>query len=460
MPSSNGDSTICMPRRIPDTGCLGGSALSSCVSMPTFFELTSVSAAPPREVTWDRRLKRAVRAAVLSPLGWVCSPLLHALLWAMARGRPVRIGRLNGKGRISVMISYIEPFMRQLQLDGVQRPYVVIIDPGRVPNEQLAAMYRRVLFLADDRHPWLRRLFLVMFHLLDTVDSPAVVRLSSGVTRASRDAWEAGTPVLQFTPEERARGEALRRSLGVPEGGSHVCFGLREDAYYAQFRTGEARERRNNREALTDYSVRNPDLRDYVPMARQCAAVGHRVIRMGSVVGRAFPCEGEPGIVDYASTSRTPFGDVYLLATCRFVVAGGAALWWFAGAFNQPVVHTDSYFLPFRPVRSGNLFIPVTLWLIEERRLLTFAEMLDLDNDITNTQNLRRFGLELVHNTPDEICAVVREMEDRLAGAWTSNALDEELQTRFNALYRPGHMGFHMPGRIGAEFLRQHSDLL
>jgi hypothetical protein len=51
-------------------------------------------------------------------------------------------------------------------------------------------------------------------------------------------------------------------------------------------------------------------------------------------------------------------------------------------------------------------------------------------------------------------------MNQRLDGTWQGSEEDEELQRRFRALYSPDHMGYGLPGRIGAEFLRQHANLL
>jgi putative glycosyltransferase (TIGR04372 family) len=301
--------------------------------------------------------------------------------------------------------------------------------------------------------------FTVVFYLLYALGSPTAVRLRAGTGHEFARAWSDGSPVLQFTPEERNAGEELLDLLGLPNSGSHMCFGLRDDAYYSQFRDQPQRGRLNL-EAATKFSVRNPALNDYMQMAVDRAEAGLYAVRMGSVVGEPLPAGLHPRVVDYASQCRTPFGDVYLLATCKFAVAGASALWLFASVFNRPIVQTDSYYLQFRPCRPGDLFIPIKLWLIEERRFLTFREMLETDIDLTSAVNLQRSGLELVHNTPDEISAVVREMDQRIDGTWLEAEEDEELQRRFGALYQPAHDSYGMPGCIGAEFLRQHSYLL
>ena len=78
----------------------------------------------------------------------------------------------------------------------------------------------------------------------------------------------------------------------------------------------------------------------------------------------------------------------------------------------------------------------------------------------TYESNCHRDGIELVHNTPEEIAAVVHEMNERLDGTWQPTDEDEELHRRFDALYSPGHYGYGMPGKIGTLFLRQYKDLL
>lgn len=385
---------------------------------------------------------------------------LHLGLSLISLGRPVRIGTLNAKGKISIMISYIEPYMRQLQVEGVRNPFVIVINPGRCPNEQLSKMYGRAVWLLDDRHPRLRNLFATVFRVLLKARSPMVANLYSGHTKEFMRAWEEAEPVLRFTVEEHERGQQLLAGMGIPKGASFICFGLREAAYYQEFLTPEAQARYSNPEDREDTYIRNPPLRNYVPMAVQCANLGLYVLRMGKGVDEPLPAGLHPNIIDYASKHRTPFGDIYLLANCKFVVAGAAGLWWISTAFNGPVVMTDNSWLWGSWLREGDLFIPKKLWLISGKRFLTFREMLAVDSRYTYKSNCLRDGVELVHNTPEEITAVVLEMNQRLDGTWQSCEEDEELQRRFKALYPPDHPGYHAPGRIGVEFLRQHSNLL
>ena len=407
-----------------------------------------------------RKARQFAHRFILRPVGILLHPLLYVALTSISRGRPVRLGTLNAKGRISIMISKIEPNVRRLRAEPLKNPLVIVLNPGPCPNEQLTLMYGRAVWLVDGTRPWLRRVLTVVHHLLIAADSSMAVRLRAGVRHEFARAWRDGTPVLRFTAEEQKAGEELLRSLGVPEGASHICFTVRDDAYYEQLRRQED-SRRINDQAGKEYAIRNPSVGSYLPMAIECATNGHHVLRMGSVVAEPLPAGLHPRIVDYASTRRTPFGDVYLLATCKFAVSGAAGMFWFSTAFNRPVVFTDSYYLAFRPVRPGDLFIPIKFWLIAEKRFLTFREMLgDTDYQWASELHIHRLGLELVRNTPEEIAAVVREMEQRLNGTWRTTEDDEELQRRFQALLTPEHMGYGMPSRIGAQFLRENAHLI
>jgi hypothetical protein len=72
-------------------------------------------------------------------------------------------------------------------------------------------------------------------------------------------------------------------------------------------------------------------------------------------------------------------------------------------------------------------------------------------------------GVDVEDNTPEEICDLAVELDERLKGTWHPQAQDEQLQQQFWDIFRqqcpPEHVGNVQP-RIGAAFLRQHRYLL
>ncbi len=69
-------------------------------------------------------------------------------------------------------------------------------------------------------------------------------------------------------------------------------------------------------------------------------------------------------------------------------------------------------------------------------------------------------GIELIKNTPEEICDVVTEMDERLNGTWETTEQDEELQRKLWSLFKPNEYNLVFRCRVGTKFLQQNKDLL
>jgi len=66
----------------------------------------------------------------------------------------------------------------------------------------------------------------------------------------------------------------------------------------------------------------------------------------------------------------------------------------------------------------------------------------------------------LIENTPQEICDVAMEMDDRLRGIWETTEEDEELQKRFWSFFKPSKEVPVFRCRTGTKFLQQNKELL
>ena len=188
---------------------------------------------------------------------------------------------------------------------------------------------------------------------------------------------------------------------------------------------------------------------------------------MGSVVREPLSCN-DPMIIDYATIGRTDFMDVYLAGTCRFFLGSASGITEVSQSFRRPIALIN--YLPLETVHSWHsqhLVIPKKLFLRDEKRFMTFREIIESGaGRYYYTQQYDRLGVDVVENTPDEIRALTVEMDERLNGTWETTEEDQDLQQRFWSLFRarPLHEGNPLHGeirsRIGAEFLRQHRDLL
>ena len=205
---------------------------------------------------------------------------------------------------------------------------------------------------------------------------------------------------------------------------------MRDGAYYKHFSNDPPSIQKLNSETGADCNFRNPRIQGYIPMLKRCASSGLTVLRMGHTVSDSLPPDLPSNIIDYSSLHRTAFGDIYLCAHCKFLVAGGTGMWKLATAFNRPIILTDSYCLQYKPYRSSDIILPLLYWVKKEKRFLTFREMIDAYLYYSYESTCQRHDIEIVHNAPDDIMDGVDEMNQRIDGVWVSSEDDEDLQRR------------------------------
>lgn len=260
-------------------------------------------------------------------------------------------------------------------------------------------------------------------------------------------------PHLAFTADEEARGAAALDALDVPAGAAFVCFHARDSAYLNAVFPGERDWSYN------DY--RNSPIDNYRMAVEALVARGYFALRMGAVVEKALDWS-DRRILDYATRGRTDFLDIYLGAHCRFFLCSGSGLSTIPTIFRRPVAYVDYIPLEYAPTWGPqDLFIPKRLWSRKKRRFLTFREVLHSPlGRLARTADYDARDLETVSNTPAEIRALAVEMAERLAGWWTPEPGDDDLQRRFWSCFPRSELNQVFNARIGAAFLREHRSLL
>ena len=259
-------------------------------------------------------------------------------------------------------------------------------------------------------------------------------------------------PHVFFTDEEERFGREQLQEIGIKEGIPFVCFHARDSAYLNTALEGGDWQYHNYRDS---------DINNYIPAVEGLVRSGYVAVRMGAVQGKRLNTSN-PGIIDYASNYRTEFLDVYLGAKCKFFICDTAGIYAISEVFRRPVAWVNYTSIEYAPTYGlDHLYIPKKLWLKKEKRFLTFREILTSDiGRFTNTEEYEREGIELIENRPDEITALVMEMDERMNGKWQTTPEDEKLQQRFRSFFKPSELNKVFLARIGAEFLRQNTELL
>jgi hypothetical protein len=124
-------------------------------------------------------------------------------------------------------------------------------------------------------------------------------------------------PFLSFTPEEEVRGKELLKNMGVTEDKPFVCFHSRDSAYL------------NEVYPTRDWSYhdyRDSKISNYMDAADELTHREYSAIRVGSIVAEKIGSQN-PNIIDYASKNdRNDFADIYLAATCNFMICSETGL--------------------------------------------------------------------------------------------------------------------------------------
>lgn len=341
-------------------------------------------------------------------------------------------------------------FLRRLQLEKGRKDnrilYVGI--SGKPDNRQLLKMFKR-------------KLFIIQSEFLNDIYNRSILTRSvfhEELLLPHNAYYEFNNtePDLHFTPSEEEEGRRLLSKMGIDDKSWFVCFHARDPAFFSSIQ----------RQYPGDF--RNSDIKNYLEAAKYIASCGGFAVRMGSIVAEKLPDLNNHRIIDYASNYRTDFGDIYLLAKCKFFLGDTSGLWVVSAIFNVPIAGTN-FIIFHTPFRKGDLFIPKKIWSIEEKRLLTFREYIEFGSEFSDGRGISNFDVDkklaegkyvVIQNTAQEILDLAKEMNERLDGTFKITEEDEELQNRFHSLLQPHDYYYGTPARIGAKFLRQNKELL
>jgi len=322
-------------------------------------------------------------------------------------------------------------------------------------NQQLARMWARELIIL----PWffMRPLDLII-RSFNCLSSLRAVEARGG-DRDIDHLIERTTPHLQFNAEEETLGEEGLLAMGIPIGEPFVCLTVRDSAYLNHIY-----------QKSTEYhNYRDSDVQNYVLAAEELAEKGFFVIRMGAKVNAALN-SAHPKVIDYATNGmRSDFMDIYLGANCTFCISQSTGFDAVPTIFRRPVAYVNMIPLPGFPTFS-NKSIGITRhhFSVENDRELTFREIYTLSSKVwLTTLEYESLKVRLIENTPEEICDVVIEMAERLAGTWQSDPDDEALQQSFWENFPTDAVGnngvpYHgeIRSRYGANFLRNNKEWL
>ena len=393
------------------------------------------------------------RFLVFLPLS-LCATLV---LGVYSLFRPVKIFMLRcERSKISFIVEDLEVALRieahNTKTLGTKPSLIFAILDCDSPNRAFTAMYARVVPFLDDDRPFFRGIIRYTLPILGVKRKYLARRQSEN----QMIIWAESPPNLGFTDGEKLKGSQLQKKLLSESAKPFVCIALPEKSYY------ELKiEKEHPVSKSTDLYSYFPSWESYFQCIKSLNDAGLGVIRMGQSVDNAID-PSSCKIIDYASTSRSEFGDIWLLGNCKFVIAGaGTGFYWPASALNKPSLLTDSYGLFNTSYGQHDLKTPQLAWSLSEKKLKPFSWLIAQGAGWGHKKSLIAGDIEIIKNTAEEITEVVLEMNQRLDGTWIETDEDVELQNRFKKLREVvPKWQVQEAVRIGAAFLRRYQHLL
>ena len=258
--------------------------------------------------------------------------------------------------------------------------------------------------------------------------------------------WRGRPPVLSLTQEDERWGDEMLAALGVPSGAWFACIHVRESGFSP---ADEA-----------THAHRNGSAAAVIPAMEEVVRRGGWCLRMGDPTTRPLPAL--PGVIDYAHHPlRSARLDVVLCAKARFFLGNTSGLALVSSAFGRPSMLANMVPLSALGVFAEDISLPKLYRSILEQRVLHFGEVFGTPAaNFRYADQYKRAGIELQENTAEEIRDGVIELMDRLDGRAGQSEEDQALQSRFQAMLRPGDYAYGAASRVAASFLRRHRELL
>ncbi len=320
---------------------------------------------------------------------------------------------------------------------------------SEVSNRQLLTMIKRVHPVIESR--LIRECIIILArHDPDLWDIGPHMVLYSKMN--DYENFMSTPPQLSLTPEEEQAGRNLLHRMGMEDGARYICLHVRDDVYL------------NSVDSSFDWSYhdyRDCSIKQFIPAAEYLASRGYYVLRIGYKVKEKLHSRSTR-IIDYATRFRSDFGDIFLPATCEFFLGTSAGISLVSTIFNRPLIMTNLIPLVCSSLLPHDLYILKMIRISGEARDMSFKEQLDsqIDQWGGKTNEYQKRGLVPVENTSEDILAVTKEMEARLAGTWVETEQDRDLQSRFRTLPKADMASSQSQSRVGAEFLRKYKHLL
>ncbi len=357
----------------------------------------------------------------------------------------IRVGSLISN-RIGHFAVNTELYLCDKDIHNEEKTYDIFYHRKPICNRQLKKMWERVLIISP------LAFFIEKANKIIPGGEEYLINLPTDTFR--HQIFSQIPQHIDFTQEEETEGWKGLSKMGIKKTDKIACFFSRDSAYL---------QKRMPDMDWSYHDYRDSSIFNYLEAAEKLTMLGYFALRMGALVAEKLNVDN-PKIIDYASTYRSDFLDIFISAKCEFFIGNSAGLCNLQKIFRRPIAFTDHTTLNldnFLSLGEGSFFIPKKLWLIKDKRFMTFREIVRYGiSEFGTKEEYDKFGIEIMDNSPKEIKDLAVEMDSKLKGTWEASIEDEELQSQFKQIFCPKEKIAQFNLRLGKEFLRENRELL
>lgn len=368
-------------------------------------------------------------------------PIVYTALTLVSVYRPIRLGFLYHE-RLGHFALNTDLYLRRRYLGIIPKNEIHVFFVYSPANVQLCRMFAR-------------RLTLIHSEFLSKIFSPiGLLRTRFWVPLPffgnEFEEFNSAPPQIEFTEEEKRIGREFLSRIGIDESQWYVCIFARDHRYYREFSP-------NTDVTFSDH--RNADIDTYEFAIESIFNAGGWVIRMGSSVEKPLSYK-HPRVIDYASSCRDDFADVYITAHARFFVGTTSGASDMAVLFDVPFVGVNYMPIGCAPFGKHSIFIPkrivstVTGTQVPlKNQFLAFTGN-QVSAGIIPEHVLDEKGWQFRDNTPAEIQEVVEEMMQRLEGQFVEGPEYHEALIQYSVMLPAENIYRSNKSPMGKEMLR------
>lgn len=237
-------------------------------------------------------------------------------------------------------------------------------------------------------------------------------------------------PLITFTEEENLRGEKFRKENNLL--GDYVCIIPRFSSYKKEYiRTV----------GVNDYlSHRNGPIESFSLAVEHLLKNGIKLIQMGKVNEKSFPDKYR--ILDFSKV-YDEFLDIYLYSKSKFVLGDNSGTMMLPVFFKKPTIQTNWEIITSNKEIYGyykydhDVILPIKYRDKKNGRYLTLKEQLELETkwkEVRFEEKIIESGYVPCNNTPEEILAAVKEMQEHILGKQEYSSEESELRNKSRTL--------------------------